>query len=315
MFKRLAILGLFGAILFGWPRMADAYQPQTHADKKVGSNQQGNLPPSAFVGSKSNADKHDQTVPNGQKQNSPPDLPIWWKHPEWVNVEVTAAYTIISLFTLVILAVQVGLMRRTARRQLRAYVMAETGTIVNVANPDKSKGPKFKTGAELAHPEWGPIVKIQIKNTGQTPAHDVVHWAGIYHRELPLKSPLPPMPIEDKFNKSPIGPGIPITKVLFFGPPLTAEQIKSLKEGTAAIYCQGIIRYRDAFMKKRFTRYRLMHGIHGGRIGVNTDLTFCEDGNDTGDTQVPWWKLWRRKFKWKPKHSESKQYAEPKKAN
>jgi hypothetical protein len=221
--------------------------------------------------------------------------------------KIAVGATIAGFLQFLALLFTIGIMVRNGRRQLRAYVMAEIGNIVNVANPDKSKGPKFKTGAELAHPEWGPIVRIQIKNTGQTPAYAVVHWAELFYREFPLKSSLPPMPLEEGLNRSPIGPGIAITKTLFFGPPLTEVQIKGLKSGTAAIYCQGIIRYRDAFLKRHFTRYRLMHGAMGGRIGVNTEFTFCEDGNDTDDTQYPWWKFWRWEFKRRPKNANAKE--------
>jgi hypothetical protein len=98
---------------------------------------------------------------------------------------------------------------------------------------------------------------------------------------------------------------------LFFGPPLTEEQIKGLKSGTAAIYCQGIIRYRDAFMKKHFTRYRLMHGTMGGRIGVNAEFTFCEGGNDTDDPHTPWWERWKRESEpTPPKSAEIEQHEQ-----
>lgn len=232
---------------------------------------------------------HAQGEANADETNTPKNPTQPWSLADKIAVGATIA----GFLQFLALLFTIGIMVRNGRRQLRAYVMAEIGNIVNVANPDKSKGPIFKTGAELAHPEWGPIVRIQIKNTGQTPAYAVVHWAELYYREFPLKSFLPPMPLEEGLNRSPMGPGIPITKTLFFGPPLTEEQIKGLKNGTAAIYCQGIIWYRDAFLKRHFTRYRLMHGSMGGRIGVNAEFTFCEDGNDTDDTQFPWWKFWR----------------------
>ncbi|MHB1959212.1 MAG: hypothetical protein ACYCO5_09290 [Acidobacteriaceae bacterium] len=306
MLKGLAILGLAAFLLRG-QNMTRQEHPPARKQEQISAAKQQQLLPAGAANSQQYAEGGHNLTTACKKNPDPPVFTAWWRTPEWVIVEVTAAYTGIALLTLFFIAAQVWLMRSTAQRQLRAYVLAETGTIVNVANPDKSRGPKFKTGAELAHSEWGPIVKIQIKNTGQTPAYDVVHWAAIYHRELPLKSPLPPMPIEQEFNKSPMGPGIPITKVLFFGPPLSVEQVTSLKDGSAAIYCQGIIRYRDTFMKKHFTRYRLMHCIHGGRIGVNTDLTFCEEGNDTDDTQIRWWKFWRLRSTQKHTNAEPEQ--------
>jgi hypothetical protein len=314
MLKSLAIIGL-AALLLGWPCVSHEQKTPTHSNQQVNGDQNRQIPPAESIPTQVNPKSESQSAAKPNKDESPFQLPPSWKKPEWIIVYVTAAYTVISLLALGVIWLQVRIMKDTAQRQLRAYVLAETGTIVNVANPDKSKGPKSKTGAELSHPQWGPIVKIQIKNTGSTPAHDVVHWAGIYHRELPLKSPLPPMPSEGDFNKSPMGPGIPITKTLFFGPPLSADQIKSLKEGTAAIYCQGIIHYRDTFMKKHFTRYRLMHCVLGGRIGINTDLTFCEEGNDTDDTQIHWWKFWRWKSVEKPKHPDHQAQQRSQKPN
>jgi hypothetical protein len=77
-----------------------------------------------------------------------------------------------------------------------------------------------------------------------------------------------------------LGPGIAIKKRLEFGPSLTEEQIAGLRNGKLAIYVHGEILYVDAFKQKRCTRYRLMHHITGGVIGVSTDLTFAEGGNE-----------------------------------
>jgi hypothetical protein len=32
-----------------------------------------------------------------------------------------------------------------------------------------------------------------------------------------------------------------------------------------------------------------MYHLFGGAIGVNTDLTFAEEGNETDDTAKKWW--------------------------
>ena len=77
-----------------------------------------------------------------------------------------------------------------------------------------------------------------------------------------------------------LGPGIIGTKLYRFGPVLTDQQIADLRVGTGAIYVYGDIGYEDAFGKKRFTNYRLMYHAFGGAIGVSTDLTFTEEGND-----------------------------------
>jgi hypothetical protein len=64
------------------------------------------------------------------------------------------------------------------------------------------------------------------------------------------------------------------------GGPLTADQVADLKRGTAAIYIDGYISYRDAFRKKRRTNFRFLYGTFTGGIGITTDVTIAEEGND-----------------------------------
>jgi hypothetical protein len=191
----------------------------------------------------------------------------------WPVVAVAIPAIVVGWLTL-------AAMRESSERQLRAYVVAESGNIVNVANPDPMPaGSVYKpTGAEHAYP-WGPIAYIRIKNAGQTPAFDVRHWGEICFREFPLTSEFP-------WNKkgvpaaSMLGPGIFSTKTLFFGPELTLQEIASLKDGTGGIYVHGEITYRDAFGKKHITNYRLVHHKLGGAIGISTDLSFADGGNN-----------------------------------
>jgi hypothetical protein len=191
--------------------------------------------------------------------------------------------TIIGVFGawigIIILIIQTAVMGRNSKRQLRAYVVQEMGAIVNVADPIPAVG-LVPTEARLSHPEWGPIIRLQIKNTGQTPALEVTNWAAICFREYPLVSELPGRNPQLRPMPSILGAGIPSTKTLFFGPPLTAQQITDLRAGTGAIYFHGEIQYRDIFNKTHFTRYRGMHHVMGGAIGVSTDLTFTEGGNE-----------------------------------
>jgi hypothetical protein len=178
---------------------------------------------------------------------------------------------IIAFFTL-------GAMRDASKKQLRAYVVQEMGSIVNVADPIPAAG-LVPTEARITHPLWGPVARVQIKNTGQTPALQVEHWGNICLREYPLISGLPALPV-GKPSRSILGAGIVSTKSLTYGPPLTSQQIADLRAGTVAIYIYGEIKYKDIFRKSHFTRYRLMHHAIGGVIGISTDLTFTEEGNE-----------------------------------
>lgn len=185
-------------------------------------------------------------------------------------------------------------MRKFSRRQLRAYIIPETGSIVNVADPDPTQGPKTETEARIIWANSGPAARIQIKNVGQTPAYGVLHWGCLEFREYPLRSILPDIPKDLDSNRSPVGPNVPITKSLRMPYRLADAEVKSLKDGTGCVYWNGVILYRDIFRKKHFTRYRLMYGAMGGSIGINTDLTFADDGNYTDDSQPRWWKRSRR---------------------
>jgi hypothetical protein len=172
-------------------------------------------------------------------------------------------------------------MQESSERELRAYVIAESGTIFNVADPvPLFPGQKFEPPSEarITNLAVGPGVRIQIKNAGQTPAYDVAHWCRMIFREFPLNSVLPAN--DPPQATSTLGPGIPSTILLFLPQPLTAAQIADLRVGTGAVYVYGGITYRDTFGKKWYTRYRLIHHAIGGAIGVSTDLTFALGGNE-----------------------------------
>ncbi len=112
----------------------------------------------------------------------------------------------------------IAVMIRSGHRQLRAYVVGELGNIVNVANPVLLyEGQVIKpTGAEITNTACGPVAYVQIKNSGQTPAYEVVHWGAICVREYPLTSVLPPALFSNPVkNASVLGPNISSTKMLF----------------------------------------------------------------------------------------------------
>ncbi len=184
---------------------------------------------------------------------------------------------------LAVLIYQTIITRRTSQRQLRAYVLSDSGTIANVANPV----PLFpgqnlpQTEARITNTAAGPGAWIQIKNTGQTPAFKVMHWGYICFRECPLTAALPArLPTVGNFPTSILGPGMIATKLLELNPPLTPAQITDLRNGTGAVYVYGEITYVDAFGENRLTKYRVMYHRVGGAIGVSTNLTFCDEGND-----------------------------------
>jgi hypothetical protein len=130
------------------------------------------------------------------------------------------------------------------------------------------------------HPQARPQVQVTIKNSGQTPAYRLIHWAGIQIDDLPLNKNAPPMPAPPHPFHNVLGPGIPEIKTLRMPARLTEDEITGLRNGSKAIYCYGEILYEDAFKKKRRTRYLIMYCYHCGIIGVNTDMIYCERVND-----------------------------------
>ena len=58
------------------------------------------------------------------------------------------------------------------------------------------------------------------------------------------------------------------------GRELTEDDRRELRSGAKRLHVYGDIRYKDAFGRERFTRYRLM-SIH-----LNSALIVCDDGNE-----------------------------------
>lgn len=198
---------------------------------------------------------------------------------------------VIAIFSVLLVFVTIGLvavgwiqarrMRVSARQQLRAYVFVDNITIGNVTTPLAYElAPGYQpTGAEITHTALGPIVRMVIKNTGQTPAHSVVNWGEIVLGDFPLKGKLPNSGKALFVTKSSIPTGGISTKNLIMSRPLLADEVGALKNGTKVIYVFGYIKYRDAFGKRRITHYRFMYGAMTGGVGIASAMTICADGN------------------------------------
>jgi hypothetical protein len=165
--------------------------------------------------------------------------------------------------------------------QMRAYVYVAEITVFNVANPIQAENETIiPSGAEINDPKLGPSAEIKIRNTGNTPAYGLIHWAQLSFREYPLKSPLSGTPDLRHATKIPLAQGIITTKTYSFPHPLTDTEIAQLRAGTYAIYLYGGITYEDIFGRRRFTNFRYFHNELSGRIGVSTAMTGAEDGNE-----------------------------------
>jgi hypothetical protein len=162
---------------------------------------------------------------------------------------------ITAVFTVLLTIVTGGLVWighrqiETSRAQLRAYVLTSRTVVTNLVHGTTEM----------------PEAQVTIKNSGQTPAHNVIS----VNRFAIDKYPSPPtlnLIISDREFSNPalsrevLGPGDTSISVVSAGRLLTAPEKASLASGTGIVYVYGEIRYRDAFGRKQSTKYRYMMG-------------------------------------------------------
>jgi hypothetical protein len=139
---------------------------------------------------------------------------------------------------------------------LRAYVNISRSRIVEPLNPEKR------------------YFALEVKNFGQTPAHDQILWVSTVVREFPRKSaPATSPPPGFQMGKESLPPGRTSLISVPVGP-LNAWEETQLRTGKAAIYITGEINYRDVFDAPHTTTFRLFcygEGLPGGRVAADTE--------------------------------------------
>lgn len=160
------------------------------------------------------------------------------------------------------------LARKTAQRQLRAYVGPDTadlvsGSVVNPPNPARADEP----GAVLI-----------CKNTGQTPAYKVRIHAQVAVIEPKSESSLV-VPQLQAGQYSTLGTNVVSRNLPVLGRNLTAQEIADIHKGVRAIYLYGRVEYLDTFNKRRFTAFRLFYTGAWPLTGP-AGMTFAAQGND-----------------------------------
>jgi hypothetical protein len=176
-----------------------------------------------------------------------------------VGVAVFTGLLVIATASLFIIGlIQAGIMGRTARRQLRAYVFVDQATVIE---PD---------GAD-------PRLDIQIRNSGQTPAHEVV-VAGIVRGFNPHDARLFSDPPKDsEFSRFVFGPNRFAYKSFALKELLNSNTMKGLRSRDQHIlYVWGEISYRDVFKKSRYTKFRLSIGGPSGWPDTNLMIVSAE---------------------------------------
>ena len=114
------------------------------------------------------------------------------------------------------------------------------------------------SGAELINfvdgEQIAPMGEVTIKNSGQTPARDVVNVSGIAVGLFP-PPPTPKLTVTDHDfttvarSRQTLGAANTSISRTAAGRPLEAEEKMGITEGKGAIYVYGEVRYRDVFGK------------------------------------------------------------------
>jgi hypothetical protein len=145
--------------------------------------------------------------------------------------------------------------RRSANRQLRAYVLPTAAKLVGST-------------------ELTPNINVQFTNCGSTPAYNPrLMWAAKVHNDensLPTDD-LTPKPLPT------IGPNRRITKTLAIQPFHWADLVADIQQPGHNLFVYGTLTYDDAFGVEQHTNIRLK--MPNAKL-VDSDLFFCDGGND-----------------------------------
>jgi len=227
----------------------------------------------------------DKLSPKEYEQRNAVNRPRSWgdvfKDPTSVFTGILALFTI---FLVIAGAAQLAIARDTEKRQLRAYVFLEAISIGNVfGDPprvDSATGLPQK-GPWIYRPKHGPIVEATIKNSGQTPAYDMVCAGNLVLREYPPGiGPFPHEAIRPPTSKSTLPANGVATQTATMKRPLKKEEFEGLVSGKYAIYYCGTIFYKDVFKENRRTRFRHFYNYSVVSAGIPDRFTSCEEGNE-----------------------------------
>jgi hypothetical protein len=137
-----------------------------------------------------------------------------------------------------VVVIQIRDARKSAERQLRAYVFAVKIRI------------EFALGKEV-------VATLTVKNTGQTPAYDMVVNASLEYRILPVNSPISIVSSEE-MSRTTLGPDQDVLLAIYSGQLLTADESIAIANDRAIIFVYGQIKYRTAFKADQTTDFRFL---------------------------------------------------------
>jgi hypothetical protein len=160
--------------------------------------------------------------------------------------KIAVIASVVAFLQFLALISTVYVMRRTAQRQLRAYIVASAGEIQRI--------------------DGGFILSATLKNTGQTPAFNARIMAETFGDSYPLATEHPhPEPMED-FGV-PLGSGEELHcayRIFTVDPDDTWRRVQG---GEVGLWIQGTVVYDDCFKERHKTKFRF---VYGGRIAAAT---------------------------------------------
>jgi len=195
-----------------------------------------------------------QEKPKADSNEGHGKLPETWS----LSDKIAVIASVVAFLQFLALIATVFVMRRTAERQLRAYIMVDTARIDNLKVGEK------------------PVAHLTFKNSGQTPAREVSHWCAMGFDTFPHRIPIKSVDEDEEFNPRPLAPQGVIHTRTDERRALNQATMDAIVEGTYAVYVVGQIRYFDAFGVRRETDFML---YAGGPIGVGGDLAGYKTGN------------------------------------
>jgi hypothetical protein len=135
----------------------------------------------------------------------------------------------------------------TAKRQLRAYVLASSAKAKNFGSVEKP----FEA-------------VVVVKNSGKSPASDVIAWVGVQIGTFPDPGTLGRPPADLHLSKGVMGPGEKSEFTAIVNQPMLPADLARIRSGSVTVYIFGEIEYLDIFNKKQFSAFRFTYGGPGG---------------------------------------------------
>ena len=197
--------------------------------------------------------------------------PVTWST-IWSDPQTTfnLILSVLTFFLVIGAFWQAHLSRSATRRQLRAYVLPSTITLIEHEGV---------VPAGILPQDRRPTVVINMRNSGQTPAYNMLHWAQLLllpssdENNLHVPDDLP------QLSSTFLPSQGETSKVLRLDRPVSGPEIIEINSHQRALFVHGRVDYRDAFRRKRSVSYRLKYSGVYPLVGA-VSLTYCDRGNN-----------------------------------